>query len=51
MKNPAILSEVGLSLWCLGIQNQKAFKLSPNGGPDRGLETKPFIMLNFRTTL
>jgi hypothetical protein len=42
LKEPAILSEIDLSLWRFGIQNQKAFKLSPNHGPDCWLKTKTF---------
>ncbi len=40
MKSPAILSEVGLSLWHLGIQNQEAFRLSPDNGADCWFKTK-----------
>jgi hypothetical protein len=42
MKSPAILPEVDLSLWHLGIQNQEAFGLSPDNGPDCWLKTKTF---------
>jgi hypothetical protein len=42
LKEPAILSEIDLSLWRFGIQNQEAFKLSPNHGPDCWLRTKTF---------
>jgi hypothetical protein len=40
MRSPAILSEVDLSLWRSGIQNQGTFKLDPNSGPDCWLKTK-----------
>jgi hypothetical protein len=42
LKEPAILSEIDLSLWRFGIQNQEAFKLNPNHGPDCWLKTKTF---------
>jgi hypothetical protein len=42
LKEPAILSEIDLSLWRFGIQNQEAFKLSPNHCPDCWLKTKTF---------
>ncbi len=42
LKDPAILSEIDLSLWRFGIQKQEAFKLSPNHGPDCWLKTKTF---------
>jgi hypothetical protein len=42
LKDPAILSEIDLSLWRVGIQKQEDFKLSPNHGPDCWLKTKTF---------
>ncbi len=40
MKSPAILSEVGLSLWHLGIRNQEAFRRSTDNGADCWFKTK-----------
>ncbi len=40
MKNSEILSEVDLSLWRSGIQNQGIFKIDPNSGSDCWFKTK-----------
>jgi hypothetical protein len=40
LRGPAILSKIDLSLWRVGIQNQEAFRLSPDNGANCWFKTK-----------